>query len=158
MPSPPGPPPPPPPTTTERTAKFVAAPRPPRVTTESSKKGDFQIELLINNGYPYKDHWAYWVPSHANPQIGVKIHVTGDVRNGFQFEIKRSHDFRSSDDAPTKRVPLQWVNAEYFDEKAMFNNGQSMIDNRPVCRFEASVFSIKAPGKSLNSTVGQVSW
>lgn len=41
-----------------------------------------------------------------------------------------------------------------FDEQAMLNNGQCMVDSTPVCQLEASAHKIKAPGKSLNSIVG----
>ncbi|KAH2768779.1 hypothetical protein KXW60_005272 [Aspergillus fumigatus] len=87
-------------------------------------------------------------PSSSN----FKIHATGDVRNGFEFEIKRSSNFRTNELPPTKRIPLQWVDGQYFDEKAMSNNGEHKIDNVPVCQFEASAHKIKAPGKSLNTT------
>ncbi|KGO50398.1 hypothetical protein PEX1_016530 [Penicillium expansum] len=113
--------------------------------------GAFMVELLICNGSPFKDHWAYFVRSHADPDIGVKIHATGNVRTGFEFEIKRSENLQTSDDIPSTRVPLQWVDANYFDEKAMLNDGEYKIDNAPVCRFERSTYEIKAPGKSLNT-------
>ncbi|KAF3022275.1 hypothetical protein E8E15_007404 [Penicillium rubens] len=113
--------------------------------------GAFLVELLIWNGSPFKDHWAYFVQSHADPHIGVKIHATGNVRSGFEFEIKRSENLQTTDDIPSTRVPLQWVDAEYFDEKAMLNDGKYEVDHSPVCPFESSVYQIKAPGKSLNT-------
>jgi hypothetical protein len=109
------------------------------------------VELLITNGSPFKDHWAYFVRSHADPDIGVKIHATGNVRTGFEFEIKRSENLQTTDDVPSTRVPLQWVNEMYFDENPMLNNGKYKVDNSPVCLFEESVYKIKAPGKSLNT-------
>ncbi|KAJ5154935.1 uncharacterized protein N7500_010374 [Penicillium coprophilum] len=113
--------------------------------------GAFMVELLIWNGSPFKDHWAYFVRSHADPDIGVKIHATGNVRNGFEFEIKRSENLQTTDDVPSTRVSLQWVDEEYFDENAMLNDGEYKIDNTPVCRFEKSVNEIQAPGKSLST-------
>lgn len=109
------------------------------------------VELLIWNGSPFKDHWAYFVGSHADPNIGVKIHATGNVRSGFEFEIKRSENLQTTDDIPSTRVPLQWVDAKYFEEKAMFNDGEYKIDHMPVCGFERSAYEIKAPGKILNT-------
>jgi hypothetical protein len=119
--------------------------------------GAFLVELLIWNGSPFKDHWAYFVQSHADPHVGVKIHATGNVRSGFEFEIKRSENLQTTDDIPSTRVPLQWVDAEYFDEKAMLNNGKYEVDHSPVCPFESSVYQIKAPGKSLNTVSHGVS-
>lgn len=113
--------------------------------------GAFMVELLIWNGSPFKDHWAYFVRSHTDPDIGVKIHATGNVRSGFEFEIKRSENLQTTEDIPSTRVPLQWVDANYFNEKAMLNDGEYKIDNAPVCGFERSAYEVKAPGKSLNT-------
>ncbi|GFF36175.1 hypothetical protein IFM46972_04799 [Aspergillus udagawae] len=145
------PPPPPPPPSAGGAPAPTLVPQPLAVA-EQGPPGAFLVELLIFNGHPFKDHWAYWVRSHANKEIGVKIHATGDVRNGFEFEIKRSSNFHTTEIPPTKRIPLQWVDGQYFDEKAMFNNGVYKIDSVPLCRFEASAHKIKAPGKSLNTT------
>lgn len=119
--------------------------------------GTFMVELLIYNGSPFKNHWAYFVRSHEDPDIGVKIHATGNVRSGFEFEIKRSENLQITDDIPSTRVPLQWVDADYFDEKAMLNDGEYKIDNAPVCLFEKSAYEVKAPGKTLNSISDGVS-
>ncbi|KAJ5360792.1 hypothetical protein N7517_009983 [Penicillium concentricum] len=120
-------------------------------STGAFTTGAFMVELLIWNGSPFKDHWAYFVRSRADPDIGVKIHATGNVRSGFKFEIKRSENLQTTDDIPSTRVPLQWVEEKYFDEKAMLNDGEYKVDNTPVCRFESSVYEIEAPGKSLNT-------
>ncbi|OXN24561.1 hypothetical protein CDV57_05003 [Aspergillus fumigatus] len=150
---PPPPPPPPPPLSAGVVPAPASAPQPePPTVAEQGPPGAFLVELLIYNGHPFKDHWAYWVRSHTDKDLGVKIHATGDVRNGFELEIKRSSNFRTNELPPTKRIPLQWVYGQYFDEKAMSNNGEHKIDNVPVCQFEASAHKIKAPGKSLNTT------
>ncbi|RAK90754.1 hypothetical protein BO79DRAFT_109556, partial [Aspergillus costaricaensis CBS 115574] len=112
-------------------------------------KDSLLLELHIFNGHPFKDHWAYWISSPVDPLIGDKIHATGDVRNGFIFEIKRRHDLRTSPDIPTKRFPLQWVDGRYFDQKLM--EGPERIENVPGCAFERILYEAKVPGKSLNS-------
>ncbi|CAG8085585.1 unnamed protein product [Penicillium salamii] len=142
-------PPPPPPPPAAMKFPTSMAPQPPLVASPGPS-GTFQVELLIYNGSPFKDHWAYWVRSRTNPDIGVKIHATGNVGNGFELEIKRCIDLQTTDERPTKRVPLQWVDGKYFDQNAMLNNGESKIDNKTVCRFEASAFEVKAPEKTLN--------
>ncbi|CAK46086.1 hypothetical protein An12g03130 [Aspergillus niger] len=125
-------------------------PQPPTVPT-TGPKGSHLLELHIFNGHPFKDHWAYWISSPDDPRVGVKIHATGDVRNGFVFEIKRSHDLRTSPDIPIKRIPLQWVDGRYLDQGKMFNGGLEKIENLPVCAFEEVLSKVKVPGKSLNS-------
>ena len=85
------------------------------------------------------------------------IDAAGDVSKGFAFEIKRSHSFDSTTDHPSKRIPLQWVDAKHFDEKAMFNDRKFIVDNEPACGFEASVRKVKVPEKSLNSIDDAVS-
>lgn len=78
--------------------------------------------------------------------------------HGFEFQIKRSQDFRVAGDLPTKRIALQWVDGVFFDEKLMFNDGVFMIDNVPVCRFEESASKVRVPGKSLNAVKDQVNF
>lgn len=143
------PPPPPPPPATQAFANSQA-PKPPAVAA-TVPAGAFMVELLVYNGFPFKDHWAYFVRSHEDPDIGVLINAAGDVRNGFRFEVERSHDFRIAGDSPMKRIPLQWVAKEYFDEKAMLNHGKWKIDNTPACVFEASAYKVKAPEKTLRA-------
>ncbi|KAE8135380.1 hypothetical protein BDV38DRAFT_252698 [Aspergillus pseudotamarii] len=140
------PPPPPPPPLIGK-----IAPKPPNVASEGPA-GSYLVELLIFNGWPFKDHWAYWVRSHSDPDIGVQLHATGDVRNGFEFQIKRNYDFHDENsECPSTRTPLQWIDGKYFDERAMMNNGVFKLDNMPVCGFEASAYKVKAPEKSLNT-------
>ncbi|KAJ5343376.1 uncharacterized protein N7506_003200 [Penicillium brevicompactum] len=138
-----------------QTAARPQAPLPPAVAA-SGPPGAFLVELLIYNGAPFKDHWSYWVRSHQDPDLGVLIHAAGDVRNGFRFEIKRSHDFRATGNLPTKRIPLQWVGKEFFIEKAMFNSGQYKVDQTPVCYFEASAHKVKVPEKTLRAVDDKV--
>ncbi|KAL0765669.1 hypothetical protein CaCOL14_011893 [Colletotrichum acutatum] len=143
-------PPPPPRPLVEKASTPPPAPPPPIVPPTGSPEA-FLVESLIYNGSPFKDHWAYFVRSRADDDIGVKIHATGDVRNGFKVEVKRSHDLTNTSDIPTKRVPLQWVDVQHFDENAMLNRGVEEIDERPVCGFEATAYKAKAPGKTWNA-------
>lgn len=131
------------------------ASQPPRVAP-NGPVGAFMVELLVFNGSPFKDHWGYWVRSHANADVGVELHATGDVRNGSAFEIKRSYDLKKNGNQPTTRLPLQWVDGRYFDEEAMLNNGVEKFDNVPVCDFEKSASQVEVPGPSLNSASNAV--
>lgn len=130
----------------------VPASRPALPTTANiGPAGALLLELVVYNGAPFKDHWAYFVRSSSSASAGVILHATGDVRNGFEFQIKRSYDFASTATVPTARIPLQWIEGRFLNEKDMLNNGVAKFDNVPVCPFESSVHKVKAPGKSLNS-------
>ncbi|KAJ1325241.1 DUF6540 domain-containing protein [Microdochium nivale] len=117
----------------------------------NAPSGAFLLELLIYNGHPFKDHWAYSVRTPENPAAVVKMHATGNVREGFKFEVKRSCDLESSDERPTARIPLQWIDSNLIDdEAAMFNSGVYKVDDAPRCRFEKSLYKTQVPGKTLN--------
>ena len=79
------------------------------------------------------------------------------MRSGFVFEIKRSENLQATDDLPSTRVLLQWIDADYFDEKFMLSDGKYEIDHTPVCAFEQSVYAVKAPGKSMYTVSDGVS-
>ncbi|RJE27178.1 hypothetical protein PHISCL_00531 [Aspergillus sclerotialis] len=150
---PPSPPPPPP--AVNDAHKPLPVIKPPSVATTSSANA-FMVELFIYNGAPFKDHWAYWVGSHNYAHLGVLIQAVGDVKEGFRLEFERSHDLSNTVNRPTKRIPLQWVDNQYFDEKLMLNDGKYKLDNTPVCIFEASVFKVRAPEKTLNTVDDKV--
>lgn len=77
--------------------------------------------------------------------------AAGDVRSGFEFQIRRNPDLADSSNQPWKRVPLQWMDEKHFDKARMFNGGEFKVDTVPVCGFEASAHKVKVPEKSLNS-------
>ncbi|GAP87940.1 hypothetical protein SAMD00023353_1600580 [Rosellinia necatrix] len=145
----PSPPPPPPPPTVE-VAAAPRAPTPPAVSA-TGPPGAFKLNLLVFNGSPFKDHWAFWIPTSRNPSFGVVIHAVGDVRHGFKFEVKRNLNITLTNQRPTQIIPLQWVDGIFFDEAAMLNNDVYRLDNKPVCAFEDSAYKAPAPTKSLNA-------
>lgn len=153
--SPPPPPPPPPPSPAALTPVYspaAAQPVPQAPTVSPGRPAAALLaELVIFNGSPFKDHWAYFIRSSTDPNIGVYIHAHEDVRNGFTLEIRRNEDFSTTDTVSTKRILLQWIDAKVINETAMGNNGVPTSTTVPVCSFEATAFKIKAPGKSLNS-------
>lgn len=148
------PPPPPPPPSFGKASAARAGPTLPQIASKGPA-GPFLVELNVYNGHPFKDHWAYFVRSHKEPSVGVLLHATGDVKNGFRFEIKRGLDFNATYTIPLARIPLQWVDGKCFN-KAMFNNYVYVIDSVPVCQFERSASKTKAPEKSLNSATTKV--
>lgn len=101
--------------------------------------------------HPSKTIGRTGVSSHANPDVGVAMDAAGDVRSGFEFQIRRNPDLADSSNQPWKRVPLQWMDEKHFDKARMFNGGEFKVDTVPVCGFEASAHKVKVPEKSLNS-------
>ncbi|KAF5024627.1 hypothetical protein F66182_3391 [Fusarium sp. NRRL 66182] len=149
MPLPPPPPPPPPPLSF-KTAIPVSTPNPPTIAAKGPP-GALLLELNTYNGSPFNDHWAYFVRSSTNPDVGVAIEAIGDVGTGFRLQIERNHDFSLSSNPMTTRIPLQWVDAECVNEQAMLNNGVPITTDVPVCSFEESLHKVKVPEKTLNS-------
>lgn len=113
--------------------------------------GAFLVDLCIYNGAPFADHWAYFIRPANSPSIGVTIQALGDVLHGFSFQIERNHDIEHAENRPTKRIPMQWVDGNHFDEAAMLGDGTARIDANPNCPFEVILHAVEVPGKSLNS-------
>ncbi|KAF7923482.1 uncharacterized protein EAE97_010920 [Botrytis byssoidea] len=152
-PPPPPPPLPPPPSFSKpfTPAKLPSTPSPPTFGSPNT----FLIELLIYNGHPYKDHWAFFIRSPSHTSIGVRLHATGDVRNGFRFEIQQEHNLYTTEDIPTKRIPLQWVRGwETLDTEGCGVDAD--MYRRTVCAFEKSVRKAEVPGKTLNSVRDEI--
>ncbi|KAL3496312.1 hypothetical protein BJX62DRAFT_232424 [Aspergillus germanicus] len=126
-------------------------PPPPPSTSIPGLEGAYLVHLLIYNGTPFHDHWAYWIQSRQNNDSGILIHAAGNVRVGFEFEIKRSYGWDDGETPPTKRVPLQWVSGEYISDNAMVTSGDEEVDRIPVCPFEEVVHKVEVPVKSLRS-------
>ncbi|KAK6593115.1 hypothetical protein H4I95_11489 [Botrytis cinerea] len=123
----------------------------PRSIPSISRPPDtFLVELLTYNGHPYKDHWAYFIRSPSNPSVGVRLHATGDVRNGFRFEIQLDYNLYTTEDIPTKRISLQWVDGGKIPNEGLCEADVDMY-NRAICSFEESVRRAEVPGKTLNS-------
>lgn len=143
------PPAPPPPPAPKPAAPSAPVAKPPTVA-EPGPAGAYLVELLIYNGAPFKDHWGFWIGSHTNPSIGMLVHATGDVKNGFKYEIKRGYDI-SQTSRSLRRIKLQWVDKQYFNETTIYNSGQLKTDDVPASGFETSAHKVKAPEKTLNA-------
>ncbi|KAI8398917.1 hypothetical protein FOFC_20144 [Fusarium oxysporum] len=139
------PPPPPPPTFRAPTTGDRPTPQAP-VVLENVPAGGLLLELIKHNGAPFNDHWAYFVQSSSSPSVGIVYEAIGDVRSGFQRQIRRNHDLNS--DPPSSRIPLQCIEGVFVDEGLMLNSQGSI----PVCIFEESLHKVNVPEKTLNNT------
>ncbi|GAB1315259.1 hypothetical protein MFIFM68171_05469 [Madurella fahalii] len=150
---PPPPPPPPPPSGPPRQGwqvTAVSAPKPKLdvpPTAPPHTPNSRLVELLIYNGWPFADHWEYFVAgSHAsNPDVGTVIQAAGNVRDGFWLEIKRGCDLSVAENRVDSRIGLGWVGEEYFHAV------EGEDPKGPVCGFERVLFKVPAPERSLRA-------
>ncbi|KAF4442451.1 hypothetical protein F53441_11737 [Fusarium austroafricanum] len=117
----------------------------PPIVADKGPDGALLLELIRHNGSPFNDHWAYFIGSNANPSIGMVLEAIGDVRSGFQLQIRRNHDLAS--DPPSSRIPLQWIDGTFLHERVVLHGN----DNMPACSFEETVCSVRVPEKTLNT-------
>ncbi|KAF4969844.1 hypothetical protein FSARC_3002 [Fusarium sarcochroum] len=145
MPVPPRPPPP-------SFKSSVPLPRPkPPIVAPNGPPGALLVELNTYSGSPFNDHWAYFVRSSQDLDVGVVFEAVGDVRTGFKLEIERNYSFALASSPIATRVPLQWIDAKYVDEKAMLDNGNSAVVDDPICIFEECLRKVKVPEETLNN-------
>ncbi|KAF5547043.1 hypothetical protein FPHYL_10335 [Fusarium phyllophilum] len=138
------PPPPPPPAFRAPATDASSTPQAP-VVPESCAAGGLLLELIKHNGAPFNDHWAYFVRSSSSSSVGIVYEAIGDVRNGFQRQIRRNLDLNS--DPPSARIPLHLIDAAFVNEESMLHEQEPI----PVCTFEESLHKVKVPEKTLNN-------
>jgi hypothetical protein len=116
------------------------------------------LELLVYNGAPFNDHWAYLLRSSHDSNIGVYIDAQGDVRNGFDLQVKRQHDVSQESPQPSSRIPLQWIEGRFANEQTIpVGEDGTGYQLKPISEFERSVLKVKAPTKTLNAVAQTVS-
>lgn len=144
-------PPPPPPSSFRAPATGNRSTPQAPVVSQSGPAGGLLLELIKHNGAPFNDHWAYFVRSSLNPSVGIVYEAIGDVRSGFQRQIRRNHDLIH--DPPSSRIPLQWLECKFVNEELMLQGQESM----PICILEESLHKVKVPNKTLTDTTKGVS-
>ncbi|AEO56596.1 hypothetical protein MYCTH_2301693 [Thermothelomyces thermophilus ATCC 42464] len=145
------PPPPPPPAPAPRPARNISRTVEPPDVKDAGPAGYLLLSLAIFNGYPFKDHWGFFIHTSAASKKGIFLHAAGDVRHGFTFEIKRNLDFTKTSHEPTL-IKLQWVEGKYFSTD-MWNRGEYVVETpgSPKCGFETIAKGVAPPGKTLNA-------
>jgi hypothetical protein len=150
-------PPSPPPAPSFRTATTLPRPAPP-VIDGNGPAGALLLELLVYNGAPFNDHWAYFLRSSSNSNIGVYMDAQGDVRNGFDLQVKRQHDVSQESPQPSSQIPLQWIEGRFANEHTIPDGEDGTgYQLKPMSNFERSILKVKAPTKTLNAVAQTVS-
>lgn len=75
------------------------------------------------------------------------IRAVGDVMNGFDFEINRSLDLRSTLTRLIEMILLHWVYGKYFEEDTIPNNGMPKLFPVPVSVLRAVFIESKRQGR-----------
>ena len=107
----------------------------------------------------FKNHWALFVPrsgSYATGDlIGTVIHATGDLRNGFAFQVKRNWS-QAEDDTPYRVFALGEVTDASIvidPDVPIFDATQCVLDPEARTPLERALLRTAAPGPSLNKVV-----
>ncbi|KAF3221460.1 hypothetical protein TWF192_008649 [Orbilia oligospora] len=59
------------------------------------------ISLITYNGGLFKDHWSLFIPT-IGEDIGYRLHATGDLRTGFEFELRERYDLENTNRRHTR--------------------------------------------------------
>ncbi|KAF2235793.1 hypothetical protein EV356DRAFT_499450 [Viridothelium virens] len=107
------------------------------------------INLFIYSSRPFKARWALWIPSRKNQNVGKALYTTGDVRTGFQNEIKRNYHL--TDEPRTFRIIVVADVDEGFVVDTDGGDSQVLvIDTIPVDFLERVASEVPVPGPSMN--------
>ncbi|OTA86896.1 hypothetical protein M434DRAFT_399700 [Hypoxylon sp. CO27-5] len=108
------------------------------------------IFLLCYESATFKAHWALFAPRLQDKacKAGRKIHVMGNVQQGFKHEIIRDYDLTKTRTKPLTPIEIGLVSTRHLVEVAEdFRHGK---DTTARDAFEDLVLSIPAPSQSLN--------
>ncbi|KAK4203149.1 hypothetical protein QBC40DRAFT_194632 [Triangularia verruculosa] len=111
------------------------------------------LSLLVYNGWPFANHWEYFISSPTSLEVGVVMQAAGNVREGFWLEIKRGWNIGLPGQKPDKVILLGWV-AEALVEplETVFRVGKDpVIEQEARCELEKTLLKVPAPEKTLRN-------
>ncbi|KAI1803740.1 hypothetical protein F4811DRAFT_523384 [Daldinia bambusicola] len=123
----------------------------PPVSTGSKSGEQYRpVFLMYYPSATFKSHWAFLVPLAGDKRCrtGRKIHVIGNVSEGFNHEIIRNYDLFQTYTKPETPIEIGSVPTRYLVEVA--EDLVYAVDTTARDPFEELVLSIPAPSKSLN--------
>ena len=110
------------------------------------------IKLIVYPSPLFPAHWALFVPTAANPDVGKIINTTGDVLHGFGLEFKRGYDLVATS-SRKEVIDLCTVDAAHVNDGPL----ERRADKIPIDNIERKAAAIPVPGKSLKSAGSAVS-
>ena len=121
----------------------------------ATQQGQYRpVFLMVHASPKFPAHWSLFIPElgDRNEKKGKRIHVKGDVRQGFEMEFIRNYDMRQTRSYPELieigRVPANMVQDD---------TGAHEKDKIPRDDFERLCASVPPPGPSMNSASTGVS-
>lgn len=122
---------------------------------QASQNGNARpVYLIVYNSPLFAAHWSLFIPQLGSDTLGKLIHVTGDVREGFQHQFKRNYDLSETTHG-YQRIALPSVAANHIVD--VRGNGQRSSDTTPHDDLERIALEVPAPGPSLRSATAGVS-
>ncbi|KAI9706816.1 MAG: hypothetical protein M1820_004787 [Bogoriella megaspora] len=113
------------------------------------------LNLIVYSSPLFNSHWAFWITSETNPRSGRVIHATGDLLNGFKFEIKRNYKLDDESRA-YQIVPLGEISGNVPEPEIPSEIGteETVIEISPRDRLERLMKEVPVPGPSLRGSHG----
>lgn len=103
------------------------------------------IFLIVFSNGTKPAHWAIWIPTAGQQDLGKLLHVTGNPATGFFLEFKRNYDLSAT--ARTYQIlSLAQVHDQYVADTP---NAQG-VDTTARDRLESTATVVAPPGRSAN--------
>jgi hypothetical protein len=112
------------------------------------------ILLLRSPGFPFKDHWAMFVPIVSNPTFGTLLQVEGDVRSGFRHDVIRNFDTTNTENngrgSGSCKLSLIGEVAEKHVHDTPASGDMIVGTTDTKDDIERVAMAVEAPGPSMN--------
>ena len=108
------------------------------------------LTLLRYSGYPFKDHWAIFIPSIERLTLGTLLQVEGNPRYGFAHNITRDYD-QEGESRSVKTTLIGKVAAEHVRETDCLDVHSKDCAGDSRSEIERVAFDVPAPGRSMRS-------
>ncbi|KAF2438885.1 hypothetical protein P171DRAFT_423329 [Karstenula rhodostoma CBS 690.94] len=103
------------------------------------------IYLAVFSNGSKPAHWAIWLPSPKNHEVGKLVHVTGNPATGFYLEFKRNYDF-STTYRGYRILALAQVNDQFVKDTTELEGKDTTARDR----LESTATVVPPPGRSAN--------
>ncbi|KAI0534870.1 hypothetical protein GGR58DRAFT_480990 [Xylaria digitata] len=107
------------------------------------------ICLIVYKSPLFPAHWALWVPSEADPNIGKRIHAEGNAAAGFRLSFNRNYDV-TTESRRYETLVVAKVGAGLLIDTP--GDEMNSVDAEPQDMVEKVAAKVPTPGPSLVSS------